>query len=87
MKQKNTINFDFYILFYVELLQNCDDAGAADVTFVLDKRYHGTKSLLSPSMAPFQGPALLQYDSARFEKEDFASIQKIGDGRKRMDPR
>ena len=37
-------------------------------------------------MKGFQGPALLQYDNAVFEKQDFLSIQKIGDGRKQTDP-
>lgn len=71
-----------------ELLQNADDAGSKYFRVCLDKRTNafGTSSLLGPSMAEFQGPALYQYDDASFKPEDFESIQKVGDGLKRGDP-
>lgn len=49
-----------------ELIQNADDATAREVVFCLDCRQHSTDKLPSPSMAPFQGPALLAYNSAVF---------------------
>lgn len=71
-----------------ELLQNADDAGSKYFRVCLDKRCgaFGSCSLLSPSMAEFQGPALYQYDDASFKPDDFESIQKVGDGLKRGDP-
>ena len=65
-----------------ELIQNADDAGAARVRLCLDRRSHGTESLLAPALAQWQGPALLAYNDAVFTDEDFASISRIGDSRK-----
>jgi sacsin len=65
-----------------ELLQNCDDARARNVTFVLDKRSKCCK--LGNSLDPFMGPALLQYDDAVFLPKDFASLQKTGDSEKKV---
>ena len=65
-----------------ELIQNADDAGAARVRLCLDRRSHGTASLLAPALAQWQGPALLAYNDAVFTDEDFASISRIGDSRK-----
>ena len=62
----------------VELLQNCDDARAQKVKFLLDKRTHGKQSILKPEMGYFQGPALYQYDEGRFEVADFSSLCNPG---------
>ena len=71
-----------------EMLQNADDAGAKRFYVCLDKRgdAHGTKTLLSPEMAEFQGAALYAYDDVEFKEVDYASIQRVGDGLKRGDP-
>lgn len=61
-----------------ELIQNADDAGATRVCFCLDRRFHGSESLLSNSLAQWQGPALLAYNDAVFTEEDFVSISRIG---------
>ncbi|CAM8938869.1 unnamed protein product [Rhodiola kirilowii] len=61
-----------------ELIQNADDAGATKVCLCLDKRVHGNESLLSKSLASWQGPALLAYNNAEFTEEDFLSISRIG---------
>ncbi|GLT87071.1 hypothetical protein SLE2022_051720 [Rubroshorea leprosula] len=61
-----------------ELIQNADDAGATRVRFCLDRRVHGTGSLLSESLAQWQGPALLAFNDAVFTEEDFVSISRIG---------
>ncbi|CAB4295974.1 unnamed protein product [Prunus armeniaca] len=61
-----------------ELIQNADDAGATTVRLCLDRRLHGTDSLLSETLAPWQGPALLAYNDAVFTEEDFVSISRIG---------
>ncbi|KAK7407784.1 hypothetical protein VNO78_09866 [Psophocarpus tetragonolobus] len=61
-----------------ELIQNADDAGATTVSLCLDRRYHGRDSLLSDSLAQWQGPALLAFNDAVFTEDDFVSISKIG---------
>ncbi|KAK7310408.1 hypothetical protein RJT34_07912 [Clitoria ternatea] len=61
-----------------ELIQNADDAGATTVSLCLDRRSHGRDSLLSDSLAQWQGPALLAYNDAVFTEDDFVSISKIG---------
>lgn len=61
-----------------ELIQNADDAGATKVCLCLDRRSHGTHSLLSDKLAQWQGPALLAYNDAVFTEEDFVSISRIG---------
>lgn len=66
-----------------ELIQNADDAGATKVCLCLDRRSHGTESLLSSELAQWQGPALLAYNDAVFTEDDFVSISRIGDSKKR----
>lgn len=61
-----------------EIIQNADDAGARVVRLCLDRRVHGSESLLSDSLLQFQGPALLAYNDAVFTEEDFESISRIG---------
>ncbi|XP_057477891.1 uncharacterized protein LOC130765480 [Actinidia eriantha] len=61
-----------------ELIQNADDAGATVVRLCLDRRLHGSDSLLSEKLAQWQGPALLAYNNAQFTEEDFVSISRIG---------
>ncbi|PRQ41414.1 putative transcription factor C2H2 family [Rosa chinensis] len=61
-----------------ELIQNADDAGATVVRLCLDRRLHGSDSLLSETLAPWQGPSLLAYNDAVFTEEDFVSISRIG---------
>ncbi|XWS54336.1 hypothetical protein CRYUN_Cryun10bG0081200 [Craigia yunnanensis] len=61
-----------------ELIQNADDAGATRVRLCLDRRPNGSDSLLSDSLAQWQGPSLLAYNDAVFTEEDFVSISRIG---------
>lgn len=70
-----------------ELIQNADDAGATTVRLCLDRRRHGVNSLLSDSLAQWQGPALLAYNDAVFSEEDFVSISRIGGSSKHGDSR
>ncbi|KAL0308619.1 UNVERIFIED_CONTAM: Sacsin [Sesamum radiatum] len=69
-----------------ELIQNADDAGATTVRLCLDRRKHGVDSLLSDSVAQWQGPALLAYNDAVFTEEDFVSISRIGGSSKHAKP-
>ncbi|KAH7383481.1 hypothetical protein BKA64DRAFT_682440 [Cadophora sp. MPI-SDFR-AT-0126] len=68
-----------------ELLQNADDAGATEVRFVLDERTHPTESLISSSLAQYQGTALLSYNNAVFSDKDFESLSRLGDSLKLND--
>ena len=71
-----------------ELLQNADDAKASRVAFMIDERQHGTAKLgdLGPRMAGLQGPALLCFDDAVFQEENFEGLFRFGVGSKRGDP-
>ena len=69
-----------------EIIQNADDAGAKTVKFFINSREHGTTSLVHPALAPFQGPALLAYNSAQFRDEDWEGIQNLQRSVKVEDP-
>ncbi|XP_065905205.1 sacsin-like [Dysidea avara] len=71
---------------FKEILQNADDAKATEVKFFIDERSHGQRNLLHPSLAKFQGPALLAYNDAVFTEEDWTNIQKLKRSDKRSDP-
>ena len=81
-----TTNDPLNILLIQEIIQNADDAGARTVTFYLDNRTHGTESLVNPTLAQFQGPALLAFNDAKFTAEDWESIQKPQQSGKEEDP-
>ncbi|KAK4397028.1 Sacsin [Sesamum angolense] len=61
-----------------ELVQNAEDAGASNVTFLLDKTHYGTSSLLSPEMGDWQGPALYCFNDSIFSPQDLYAISRIG---------
>ncbi|CAN0888331.1 SACS [Linum grandiflorum] len=61
-----------------ELVQNAEDAGASEVTFLLDKTQYGTSSVLSPEMADWQGPALYCFNDSVFTPQDLYAISRIG---------
>lgn len=69
-----------------ELLQNADDAGATEISFIKDSREHGTNKIFDKSWKPLQGPALCIYNNVPFNEEDLDAIQKLGEGSKRNDP-
>ena len=65
-----------------ELIQNSDDAGATEVSFIFDQAQHGDQSLLSPSMREWQGPALCVFNNAQFTPRDLRNICSIGSNAK-----
>ncbi|CAN8264910.1 unnamed protein product [Cochlearia groenlandica] len=69
-----------------ELVQNAEDAGASEVTFLLDRTHYGTSSLLSPEMADWQGPALYCFNNSVFTQQDMYAISRIGQGSKLEKP-
>ena len=76
-------DYDFDITIVKELLQNADDARASQVCFILDRRTHGSKSILSEEWKELQGPALLVWNDSVFTEKDYKGIQKLGLGSKR----
>ena len=73
------------ITFIKEILQNADDAGATQLYFILDKRYHSENKVISEAWRKLQGPALLIWNNAAFNKDDFDGIQRLGLGSKTDD--
>ena len=73
------------ITFIKEILQNADDAGATQLYFILDKRHHSEKEVISEAWKLLQGPALLVWNNSTFNKEDFEGIQRLGLGSKSDD--
>lgn len=55
-----------------------DDAGASCLRLLLDTATYGSNSVLAPSMAAWQGPALLAFNDALFSSADFHNISRIG---------
>ena len=71
-----------------EFLANADDAGAKNITWILDEcreRSYESSSLLTTELKPFQGPALFVCNDAVFSKKDFAGFKDIGQGGKKDD--
>ena len=69
-----------------ELVQNADDAGASEIHFVYDNRYHKTERMFSKTWHEIQGPALCVYNNRPFSEDDFEGIQRLGIGSKVDDP-
>ena len=68
-----------------ELLQNADDAGASEIEYVLDTRFHTNGPLLDEALQEYHGPALLVKNNSVFTDQDFSSLTSVGDSRKRND--
>ena len=69
-----------------ELIQNADDAGATDVSFLYDERTNedALTCLIDSGMAECQGPALWVFNDAEFRDEDFQNITKLSGGSKEL---
>ncbi len=78
-------DYPYDITVLKELLQNADDAKAKKLYFILDKRKHGTKSLISENWQHLQGPALLVWNDSVFSEKDLKGIQELGLGSKRSE--
>lgn len=69
-----------------ELLQNADDAGATEITFINDPRTHRAERVFDESWKALQGPALCVYNNKGFTEADIEGIQRLGEGSKTLDP-
>jgi hypothetical protein len=66
-----------------EFVANADDAGASNLTFLLDEQLYSVERILSPSMAAFQmSPAFVIHNDEVFTEKDLIGIRKIGAGSK-----
>ena len=59
------------------MIQNADDAGATKVAFLIDPRTHPNEDLLMKSLSELQGPGLLAWNNASFEKGDWTNIGRL----------
>ena len=57
------------------MIQNADDAGATTVQFYVDCRQHGSRGLVKPELASYQGPALISANDAMFSDAEWVRIQ------------
>ena len=78
-------DYPFDVTVLKELLQNADDAKAKKLCIILDKRSHGTQSVLSEQWQNLQGPAVLVWNDSIFSEKDIEGIQELGLGSKRSE--
>ena len=60
-----------------EFIQNADDAGAAELAVVLDRRVHPHGPLRDPRMKRLLGPSLLISNDALFTEDDHRGITTL----------
>ncbi|WAR11126.1 SACS-like protein [Mya arenaria] len=70
-----------------ELVQNADDAGATEISFLYDERDHigYRKRLISKELSECQGASLFVYNNTTFSEDDFKNITRINEGTKQHD--
>ena len=70
---------------FVEHYQNCDDAGATEVLFLLDAGNYSVDQMLEETSeaARLQGPALLLASSRALSEDDLRRIRRLGASDKR----
>ncbi|KAJ7172033.1 hypothetical protein C8R46DRAFT_1084593 [Mycena filopes] len=68
-----------------ELLQNSDDAGATQQTFILDMRTHPSGSVVDQDLVECQGPALLAVNDTLFSESDWKAISTLHSSSKTAD--
>ena len=70
---------------YYRSYQNCDDAGADKVLFLLDSSSYEATSCVSAEAAELQGPALVLASSRPLSNDDLRRMKQLGDSQKRAD--
>lgn len=64
---------------FTEMVQNADDAGASEISFVVDWRQLDTKNVFGECFEPLQGPALCCWNNAVFTEDDYKGIISLGE--------
>ncbi|RDX44314.1 hypothetical protein OH76DRAFT_1409168 [Lentinus brumalis] len=77
--------YPFSVGLFREVIQNSDDGKAAKQIFILDRRTYNGGSLLRPSLANLQGPALLACNDGVFSEEDWDAIRNVSQSSKVAD--
>ena len=67
---------------FKELIQNADDCGASEISFILDTRQHGCTKIFSRDFMALQGPAILCYNDKIFTESDLNALKVLGVGSK-----
>uniref|UniRef100_W5M0P3 Sacsin molecular chaperone n=2 Tax=Lepisosteus oculatus TaxID=7918 RepID=W5M0P3_LEPOC len=72
---------------FKELLQNADDAGATECSFLIDMRKNLDirENLLDPGMSVCHGPSLWSFNNSVFSDSDFVNITRLGGSMKRCE--
>ncbi|XP_007898845.2 sacsin [Callorhinchus milii] len=72
---------------FKELLQNADDAGGTECSFLIDMRRNMDirENLLDPGMSVCHGPALWSFNDSGFADTDFVNITRLGGSVKRSE--
>ncbi|KAI8507950.1 hypothetical protein Bbelb_141900 [Branchiostoma belcheri] len=81
-----SLKSDVIIIREKELIQNAEDAEASKVRFLYDRTQYGTRTLHSPKLSPYQGPALCAYNDKCFTEQDWNNIQNTARSVKKGDP-
>jgi hypothetical protein len=66
-----------------EIIQNSDDSQSTEQIFILDHNTYSSNKLFDPKLDRYQGPALLSRNTTIFEEEDFKSLLKLANSKKR----
>ncbi|CAH1272310.1 SACS [Branchiostoma lanceolatum] len=69
-----------------ELVQNADDAGATEMSFLLDRTDYSRVPCRYPALQQYQGPALYAFNNGVFTDQDWKGIKAAEQGAKRKDP-
>jgi HEPN domain-containing protein len=70
---------------FTEHMQNCDDAGAISVGFILDGTQYGLEQLVDDRAKILQGSALILASSKELCDDDIVRIQNFGSSQKKSD--
>jgi len=70
-----------------EWVANADDAGASQVSIIVDEATYPTDGLMNPKMAEYhKSPAVVIYNDGVFTEDDFKGLGNIGKGGKGGNP-
>lgn len=65
-----------------ELIQNADDGQARNVRIILDERQHSNISVPHPELHNVLGPAIIAFNDAPFQEQDFSNLANLANSAK-----